>query len=80
MEVQARNEDLSGEERMRAGRSESILLLGVCDDVALQVVALHQRFVVEVGYTCVFDVATHIKYLIGGSAVSEDFGWDKQDY
>ena len=25
--------------------------------------ALHQRLVVEVGYTCIFDVATHIKYL-----------------
>ena len=56
---------------MRAGRSLSIFLLGVCDDVALQVVALHQRFVVEIGYTCVFDVATHIKNLIGGHIVSE---------
>ena len=43
--------------------------------------ALHQRFVVEVGYTCVFDVATHIKYLIdGGHVVSEISGrfWLRQ--
>ena len=44
---------------------------GVCDEVTLQVMALHQRLVVEVRHTSVFDIATHIKYLIGGHVVSE---------
>ena len=44
---------------------------GVCDDVTLQVMTLHQRLMVEVRYTCVFHVATHIKYLIGGHVVKE---------
>ena len=38
---------------------------GVCDEVTLQVMALHQRLVVEVRHTSVFDIATHIKYLVG---------------
>ena len=40
------------------------LLLGVCDDVALQVVALHQRLVVEIGHAHVFNIAAHIKNLV----------------
>ena len=43
--------------------------------------ALHQRLVVEVRYTSIFDIATHIKNLIGGDVVSEileNVGWNKQ--
>ena len=47
------------------------LLLGVCDDVALQVVALHQRLVVEVGHAHVFNVAADIKNLIIALHVTE---------
>ena len=43
---------------------------GVCDEVTLQVMALHQRLVVEVRHTSVFDIATHIKYLVGGHIVT----------
>ena len=40
------------------------LLLGVCDDVALQVVALHQRLMVEVGHAHIFNVSADIKNLV----------------
>ena len=43
---------------------------GVCDEVTLQVMAHHQRLVVEVRHTSVFDIATHIKYLVGGHIVT----------
>ena len=40
------------------------LLLGVREDVALQVVALHQCLVVEVGHANIFDVPADIKNLV----------------
>ena len=45
------------------------LLLGVCDDIALQVVALHQRLVVEIGHAHVFNVSAHIKNLVNHTDV-----------
>ena len=74
MEVETRNENLPSEGWNIGSEVKQVWsLLGICDKIALQVVALHERFVVKVGYTCVFHVATHIKHLIGGLTCQRNF-------